>query len=100
MEEPMRKKKYKKLVKELQSKNLKLETQLEALKPFIERQILVERYEATTRYGKNVIKCPRCSQETYVKVHASITPRCYSCNYPETQADINVWLTEGKGETA
>jgi Zn finger protein HypA/HybF involved in hydrogenase expression len=93
----MRKKKYKKLVKELQAQVLGLETKLEALKPFIERQTLVNRYEATLPYGKNAIKCPRCSQETYVKVHASITPRCYSCNYPKTpQGSIDTWFKENK----
>ena len=88
----MRKKKYKKLVGELQAEILDLKEQL---KPLIERQLLQEHYVTSLKYGKGVIECPNCKEETYVKVHQSIAPRCYSCSYPRPiQGSIETWLKE------
>jgi hypothetical protein len=86
----MRKKKYKKLVKELQAQVFGLETKLEALKPFIERQTLVNRYEASLPYRRGVAKCPSCGEEAFISGH-----RCYLCNHPRpTQGSIETWLKE------
>jgi Zn finger protein HypA/HybF involved in hydrogenase expression len=90
----MRKKKYKKLVEELQSEVSSLKEQL---KPLIERQLLQEQYVVSLKYGKRVIECPNCKEETYVKVHESIAPRCYSCSHPRPiQGFIDTWM--GKSE--
>jgi len=90
----MRKKKYKKIVGELQAEILDLKEQLN---PLIERQLLQKHYVASLKYGKGVIECPNCKEETYVKVHESIGPRCYSCSHPRpTQGSIDTWIGKSK----
>jgi hypothetical protein len=94
----MRKKEYKKLVEELQAEVLKLK---EELKPLIERQLLQDHYVASwmvsKKQEKTIKECPNCKEETYIKFHETIAPRCYSCNYPHpTQSSIEKWIGKSK----
>jgi ribosomal protein L37E len=95
-EKTMRKKKYKKLVKELKTEVSKLQEELKGLKEVQLRQVIVNRLNASAaiaeRQKRTYIVCPRCKEETYIKIHENLNPRCYSCNYPQTQASINTWL--------
>ena len=84
----MRKKEYEKLVEELQSD---IERLKEQLKYHLMREMLQNRYVASLPYGKNLIECPNCKENTFSNYAGY--PYCFLCSYPRpTQGSIEKWM--------